>query len=62
MTTLYSFLPIEFFYMYNIFKAAENILLLMFIKCVLWAMVKLEIKSMDSKSHENQQLSTKNGK
>lgn len=53
MTTLYSFLPIDFFYMYNIFKAAENILLLMFIKCVLWAMVKLEIKSMDSKSHEN---------
>lgn len=49
MTTLYSFLPIDFFYMYNIFKAAENILLLMFIKCVLWAMVKLEIKSMDSK-------------
>lgn len=29
--------------MYNIFKAAENILLLMFIKCVLWAMVKQEI-------------------
>lgn len=51
MTTLYSFLPIDFFYMYN--KAAENILLLMFIKCVLWAMVKQEIKSMDSKSHEN---------
>lgn len=49
MTTLYSVLPIDFFYMYNIFKAAENILLLMFIKCVLWAMVKLEIKSMDSK-------------
>lgn len=51
MTTLYSFLPIDFFYMYryNIFKAAENILLLMFIKCVLWAMVKQEIKSMDSK-------------
>lgn len=62
MTTLYSFLPIDFFYMYNIFKAAENILLLMFIKCVLWAMVKQEIKSMDSKSHENQLLSTKNGK
>lgn len=62
MTTLYSFLPIDFFYMYNIFKAAENILLLMFIKCVLWAMVKQEIKSMDSKSHENYQLSTKNGK
>lgn len=62
MTTLYSFLPIDFFYMYNILKAAENILLLMFIKCVLWAMVKQEIKSMDSKSHENQLLSTKNGK
>lgn len=52
MTTLYSFLPIDFFNMYNICKAAENILLLILIKCVLWAIVKLEIKSMDSKSHD----------
>lgn len=53
MIIIYLFLFIDFFYMYNIFKVVENIFLLMFIKCVLWVMVKLEIKFMDSKSYEN---------